>query len=188
MYVHDALEIALNCVGGNHEPEDEGRGEHQPGGDIKWLHDSSSGRAVSTPARARTTSTTQSRRSQRRIPAPARKPSVACAAPSSKGTAIGTTSSGARLLRAPWATLPADPTSLHRDAFTGRVYAEVRTSPPSIVELRADGRGMRTFQMPPRLRRIAIAPDGFLYHLSVYPAVNWMAGESIVRWALPAQR
>ncbi len=91
-------------------------------------------------------------------------------------------------LSAPWATLPADATSLARDAFTGRVYAEVRTTPTSIVELQADGSGMTTFQMPPRIGRIAIAPDGFLYHVSVFPAANWMTHDSIVRWPLPTHR
>lgn len=87
-----------------------------------------------------------------------------------------------------WSTLPADATSIARDRFTGHVFAEVHTAPPSIVELHADGTGMQIFQTPPRLGRIAIAPDGFLYHLSVYPLSNWMSHDSIVRWALPAHR
>jgi hypothetical protein len=87
-----------------------------------------------------------------------------------------------------WATLPAAATSLARDRFTGRVYAEIGGAMPTIVELRADGSGMATFQTPPRQGRIAIAPDGYLYHLSVYPAVDWMSASSIVRWPLPAMR
>ena len=88
-----------------------------------------------------------------------------------------------------WATLPGDVTSIKRDRFTGRVYAEVSTTPPQIFELTADGATQTLFQKPPRLGRIAIAPDGFLYHLSVFPAVGWKTTkDSIVRWALPTHR
>ncbi len=84
--------------------------------------------------------------------------------------------------------LPGDATSLKRDRFTGRIYAEVSTTPPQIVEISADGLHTSTFQSPPRLGRIAIAPDGWLYHVSVFPASNWKAKTTIVRWPLPATR
>ena len=87
-----------------------------------------------------------------------------------------------------WATLPGDVTSLKRDRFNGRVYAEVSTATPQILELSADGATSVVFQNPPRLGRIAIAPDGWLYHVSVFPASNWMSGDTIVRWQLRAKR
>lgn len=87
-----------------------------------------------------------------------------------------------------WAMLPAGATSLARDRFSGRVYAEMGGATPSIVSLAADGTGMNAFQTPPRVGRIAIAPDGYLYHLSVFPNVNWMSGDAIVRWPLPSTR
>ncbi len=89
---------------------------------------------------------------------------------------------------APWATLSGEVTSLARDWFTGKVYAELATKPPVVVAVSADGKQVSTFQKPPRLGRIAIAPDGFLYHLSVYPATNWKAKSAVVRWALPSSR
>lgn len=90
--------------------------------------------------------------------------------------------------RKDFATLPAHVTSIRRDKFTGRVYAEVATKPPQILEISGDGKSQTLFQSPPRLGRIALAPDGNLYHLSVYPAVNWSAKTSIVSWPLPAKR
>jgi hypothetical protein len=90
---------------------------------------------------------------------------------------------------AEFATLPADATSIKRDRFTGRVYAEIRTTPPQILELSADGKTQTLFQKPPRLGRIAIAPDGWLYHLSVFPASGWKTTkDTIVRWELPSKR
>ncbi|MGZ3451891.1 MAG: hypothetical protein ACXWUG_25290 [Polyangiales bacterium] len=91
--------------------------------------------------------------------------------------------------RADWATLPNHVTSIKRDSFTGRVYAEIASTPPKIVEISADGKTVADFQTPPRLGRIAIAPDGQLYHLSVFPAVHWKSTkDSIVRWPLPSKR
>jgi hypothetical protein len=84
--------------------------------------------------------------------------------------------------------LPAHVTSIRRDKFTGRIYAEVASTPPEILEVSADGKTQRVFQTPPRLGRIALAPDNYLYHLSVYPAVNWKAKTAIVRWPLPTRR
>jgi hypothetical protein len=91
--------------------------------------------------------------------------------------------------RVDWASLPNHVTSLQRDPFTGRVYAEIASSPPKIVEISADGKSIADFQTPPRLGRIAIAPDGQLYHLSVFPAVHWKTSkDAIVRWPLPSKR
>lgn len=84
--------------------------------------------------------------------------------------------------------LAGDVTSIKRDRFTGRLYAELSTTPPQIVEVSADGLHATPFQSPPRLGRIAIAPDGWLYHVSVFPASNWKAKTAIVRWPLPAKR
>ena len=88
----------------------------------------------------------------------------------------------------PWATVAGDVTSIQRDFFTGDVYAEIATTPPAIVRISADGATVGSFQQAPFLGRIAIAPDGFLYHLSVFPNVKWMTGTPIVRWALPTKR
>jgi hypothetical protein len=44
------------------------------------------------------------------------------------------------------------------------------------------------FQRPRALGRIAIAPDGYLYHLNVFPNTNWMSGQTIQRWPLPMTR
>ncbi len=90
--------------------------------------------------------------------------------------------------RTAFAKLPGHVTSLRRDKFTQRVYAEVATTPPQILEVSPDGKEQRLFQTPPRLGRITIAPDQHLYHLSVYPAVGWKAKTSIVRWPLPTKR
>jgi hypothetical protein len=90
--------------------------------------------------------------------------------------------------RSDFVKLPAHVTSMKRDKFTGRIYAEVATSPPQILEVSADGKQQKLFQTPPRLGRVTIAPDDHLYHLSVYPAVQWKAKTSIVRWPLPTKR
>ncbi len=89
-----------------------------------------------------------------------------------------------------WAILGPHVTSIARDGFTGRIYAEISATPPRIVEITADGTGVTTFQNPARLGRIAIAPDGYLYHASVYPNVQWSdtTAPPIERWALPVTR
>ncbi len=88
-----------------------------------------------------------------------------------------------------WASLDAHVTSVKRDKFSGRVYAEVATTPPKIVEISPDGKTVTDFQTPPRLGRIAIAPDNHLYHLSVFPNVQWKTTkDAIVRWPLPSTR
>lgn len=84
--------------------------------------------------------------------------------------------------------LEAHVTSIRRDKFTGKIYAEVATAKPQILEISGDGKEQKLFQNPPRLGRIALGPDNYLYHLSVYPQVNWKAMTSIVRWPLPTRR
>jgi hypothetical protein len=88
----------------------------------------------------------------------------------------------------PWAMLPGPATSLTRDAHTGRVYAEVNVRPPAIFELTGDGASRREFARPRALGRVAIAPDGFLYHLNVFPDSGWRTSTAIQRWPLPATR
>lgn len=90
-----------------------------------------------------------------------------------------------------WATLPGTITSMARDRFTGRVYAELRVgTEPQIVEVSADGARVSVFQRPARLGRIAIAPDQFLYHTAVFPDVQWTNAMSppVQRWPLPSTR
>jgi hypothetical protein len=79
----------------------------------------------------------------------------------------------------PLITLPTHVTSLVRDPWSGRVYAEL--SDKSIVSFAADGTGLSAFQTAPAKGRITIAPDGYLYHLTLgYPTKA-----EIVRWELP---
>jgi len=76
-------------------------------------------------------------------------------------------------------TLPTHATSLVRDSWSGRVYAELADM--SIVSFAADGTNLTTFQTAPAKGRITIAPDGYLYHLTLgYPTLA-----EIVRWPLP---
>ncbi|GMV12559.1 MAG: hypothetical protein HS104_41790 [Polyangiaceae bacterium] len=79
----------------------------------------------------------------------------------------------------PLITLPAHMTSLVRDSWSGRVYAEL--SDKSIVSFSEDGKDLKTFQTAPALGRITIAPDGYLYHLTV----GWPTTPEVVRWQLP---
>ncbi len=102
---------------------------------------------------------------------------------------LNTAAMGAAPVR--FATLEAPATSLARDRFTGRVYAEMSVAgQPRIVEISADGARITEFQRPRRLGRIAIAPDHFLYHTAVYPNVQWTNAMAppIERWPLPATR
>lgn len=71
-------------------------------------------------------------------------------------------------------------TSIVRDRWSGRVYAEL--SDLRIVSFAADGTGVETFQTAPAKGRITIAPDGYLYHLTA----GWPTDAVIVRWPLPA--
>lgn len=77
-------------------------------------------------------------------------------------------------------TLSTHATSVVRDAWSGRVYAELADK--SIVSFAPDGSGLTTFQTAPALGRITIAPDGYLYHLSA----GFIGPPEIVRWQLPA--
>lgn len=88
-----------------------------------------------------------------------------------------------------WTTLPRAVTSIARDRHTGRVYVETTDRTGAVVlELSAEGAMQREFQRPRALGRIAIAPDGFLYHLNVYPNTHWRGGQAIQRWPLPMTR
>jgi hypothetical protein len=78
-------------------------------------------------------------------------------------------------------TLSTHVTSIVRDSWSGRVYAEL--SDKSIVSFAADGTDLKTFQTSPGKGRIAIAPDGYVYHVTA----GWPATQSeIVRWELPS--
>jgi len=77
-------------------------------------------------------------------------------------------------------TLSTHMTSIVRDSWSGRVYAEL--SDKSIVSFAEDGSDLNVFQTAPALGRITIAPDGYLYHLTV----GWPTAAEIVRWQLPA--
>ncbi len=76
-------------------------------------------------------------------------------------------------------TLTTHATSLVRDAWSGRVYAEL--SDKSIVSFAADGSDVQPFQTAPGVGRITIAPDGYLYHLTV----GFLSTPAVVRWPLP---
>jgi hypothetical protein len=80
----------------------------------------------------------------------------------------------------PLATLPANATSLARDSWSGRVYAELQNQ--DIVSFRADGKPPVVFQKAPGIGRVTVGPDGFLYHVTV----GYQLGKSeITRWELP---
>jgi hypothetical protein len=53
-----------------------------------------------------------------------------------------------------------------------------------------DGAIVSDFQRPPRLGRIAFAPDGYLDRASVFSNVGWTMTSSlpIVHWVPPARR
>ncbi len=70
-------------------------------------------------------------------------------------------------------------TSLVRDPWSGRIYTEL--SDKSIVSFAEDGSDLKPFQTAPALGRIAIAPDGHVYHLTL----GWPTKAEIVRWPLP---
>jgi hypothetical protein len=63
-------------------------------------------------------------------------------------------------------TLPSPATSLQRDPWSGRLYAEL--SNLDIVAVKADGSGLITVAVAPQIGRIALAPDGFVYHIAAY--------------------
>jgi hypothetical protein len=74
--------------------------------------------------------------------------------------------------------LPADVTSLLRDPWSGRLYAEL--SNLDIVSFKPDGSDLMTFAKAPAKGRIALAPDGYLYHLTVYPTPA-----EVIRFPMP---
>lgn len=75
--------------------------------------------------------------------------------------------------------LPTHVTSLVRDTWSGRIYAELADM--SIVSFAADGTNLTTFQTAPAKGRITIAPDGYVYHLTLGHPTK----AEIVRWELP---
>ena len=62
-------------------------------------------------------------------------------------------------------SLPADATSIQRDSWSGRIYANLSNG--DIVSFAADGSDLQTLQNIPGRGRISIAPDGYLYHLTL---------------------
>lgn len=76
-------------------------------------------------------------------------------------------------------TLSTHMTSLVRDSWSGRVYAELGDK--TIVSFDEGGKDLKTFQTAPAKGRITIAPDGYLYHLTV----GWPTTPEVVRWQLP---
>lgn len=74
--------------------------------------------------------------------------------------------------------LPSDVTSILRDPWSGRIYAEL--SSLDIVSFKPDGSDLSTFATAPARGRIALAPDNFLYHLTVFPTAP-----EVVRFPMP---
>jgi hypothetical protein len=70
-------------------------------------------------------------------------------------------------------------TSIARDPWSGRVYASLANL--DIVSFSSNGTDLQIFQVAPALGRIALAPDGYLYHLTI----GWPTQAEIVRWPLP---
>jgi hypothetical protein len=79
----------------------------------------------------------------------------------------------------PLITLSGEVSSLARDPWSGRVYASLDTL--DVVSFNEDGDDLQVFQVAPALGRIALAPDGYLYHLTL----GWPTQAAIVRWELP---
>lgn len=78
-------------------------------------------------------------------------------------------------------TMPADVTSIERDSWSGTIYAKLSNG--DIVSFAADGNEVQTFQTGLAQGRIAIAPDGYLYHLTM----GFPSQPTITRWPLPTQ-
>jgi hypothetical protein len=74
--------------------------------------------------------------------------------------------------------LPTHVTSILRDPWSGLVYAELANL--DIVSFKGDGTGLSTFAQAPEKGRIALAPDNFLYHLTVWPKPS-----TVVRFPMP---
>ncbi len=78
--------------------------------------------------------------------------------------------------------LASDVTSVVRDSYSGRVYAELRDK--SIVSFAADGSDVLPFATAPDPGRITTAPDGFVYHVTL----GWPNTKTaIVRFPMPAK-
>jgi hypothetical protein len=75
--------------------------------------------------------------------------------------------------------LPAGATSIARDPWSGRFYVALSTR--EIVSFSPDDLTLQPFGMTELLGRIAISPDGFLYHVPMYGNVV-----VIERFPLPA--
>lgn len=71
------------------------------------------------------------------------------------------------------------PTSIARDPWHGRIYAQL--SDNTIVSLAADGSDVQPFALAATKGRIAMGPGGWLYHVPAYYGSNG----PIVRWELP---
>lgn len=84
---------------------------------------------------------------------------------------------------APFARLDGAVASLQRDRFSGAIYAAV-AGPPRVLVLSGDGARRAVFQDQPRLGRLALAPDGSLYHVG--STVDGVA--TFTRWRLPTTR
>lgn len=78
-------------------------------------------------------------------------------------------------------TLGGEVSSLARDSWSGRVYASLDNL--DIVSFASDGTDLQVFEVAPALGRIALAPDGYLYHLTL----GWPTSPAIVRWELPGE-
>lgn len=78
----------------------------------------------------------------------------------------------------PFFSLPDHVTSIVRDNWSGKIYAEVTSK--TIYAIDADGSNVTEFMQTPAKGRIAFSPDGALYHLSVNPTP-----QVIVRYDLP---
>lgn len=85
-------------------------------------------------------------------------------------------------------TLPLPVTSILRDPWSGRGYAslyEVASHQSRVVTFDADGAEVADFQTTSGPGRIAISPDGALYHLKLPFPGSPTQGE-ILRWELPS--
>jgi len=75
--------------------------------------------------------------------------------------------------------LPKTPTSIARDPWHGRLYAQL--SDNTVVSLAPDGTDLQQLATAGAKGRIAMGPGGWLYHVPAY----YGSTGPIVRWALP---
>lgn len=89
----------------------------------------------------------------------------------------------------PFVTLGGEVTSMRRDRYLGDVYVELRTGAGTsdIVKIDPSGTQVSSFQTPGQVGRIALSPDGRVYHLPVLPNAS-APGAGIESWPLPAAR